>query len=201
MRLTFVRRSQNRKTGPIPISMSPEVTCPSSRPLRRNGCYAKYGPLGWHWDRLSSGETGISWKAFLEAVRGLPEGELWRHNVAGDLPGDGAKINIPMLAQLVEANRGRRAFTYTHKPASAENLAAIRDANRLGFTINLSANILEEADELARKKAGPVVVILRADAAFRVLEPTPEGRKVGSPKSEVGWRRDSEPRGARVGRV
>ena len=74
-------------------------------------------------------------------------------------------INPRMLAELVTANRGKRGFTYSHRHASPENLAAIRDANRQGFTINLSASTLEEADALARKKAGPVVVILRANAA------------------------------------
>ena len=69
MRVSFVRLSQNRKTGPMAISMSPKATCPATCPLRRNGCYAEYGLLGWHWDRLSNGETGISWREFLEAVR------------------------------------------------------------------------------------------------------------------------------------
>ena len=178
MRVTFVRSSKNRKTGPIPISVSPKTSCPPSCLLRGNGCYAEYVQLGWHWNRLSSGETGISWKAFLDAVRGLPRHELWRHNVAGDLPGNGDKINAKKLAELVTANRGKRGFTYTHKHLSSENLTAIRAANRSGFTINLSASTLEEADALARKKAGPVVVILRADAAYHHVEQTPEGRKV-----------------------
>ena len=50
--LTDRHRAGNRKTGPIPISLNPKATCPPSCPLRRNGCYAEYGPLGWHWDRL-----------------------------------------------------------------------------------------------------------------------------------------------------
>ena len=83
-----------------------------------------------------------------------------------------------MLAELVDANRGKRGFTYSHKHASPENLAAIRNANRQGFTINLSADTLEEADKLARKKAGPVVVILPADAACNHVDRTPDGRKV-----------------------
>ncbi len=62
--------------------------------------------------------------------------------MAGDLPGHGDRIDTLMLAELVEASRGRRGFTYSHKPASRENLAEIRRANRKGFTINLSANTL-----------------------------------------------------------
>src|SRR5207253_1314449 len=111
------------KTGPIPVSMSPRATCPISCPLRGNGCYAEYGPVSWHWNRLSNGETGIAWKAFLAEVRRLPKDTLWRHNVAGDLPGRGDKINTRLLAELVEANRGKRGFTYTHKSPSQENLA------------------------------------------------------------------------------
>ena len=178
MRMTFVRVSENRKTGPIPVSMSPRATCPSSCPLRSSGCYADHGPLGWHWDRLSSGETGISWSDFLSEVRRLPKGTLWRHNVAGDLPGYGDKVDTTRLAELVEANRGKSGFTYTHKAPTPKNLDVIRSANRAGFTINLSANTLQEADALARKKAGPVVVILPADAAYNHVDRTPEGRKV-----------------------
>jgi hypothetical protein len=66
----------------------------------------------------------------------------------------------------------------SHKHATPDNLAAIRAANLNGFTINLSANTLEEADTLARRKAGPVVVILPSDAAYHHVERTPEGRKV-----------------------
>jgi hypothetical protein len=80
MRVAFFRSSGNRKTGPIPISISPKVTCPPSCPVRANGCYAEHEPLGWHWNRLSSGETGTSWRVFLQAVRRLPKPALWRHN-------------------------------------------------------------------------------------------------------------------------
>jgi len=126
----------------------------------------------------SSGETGVSWQAFLQAVRNFPEHALWRHNVSGDLPGNGEKINRKMLADLVSANTGKRSFTYSHKHATQDNLAAIRAANRTGFTINLSANTLEDSDTLARKKASPVIVILPADSASRHVEHIPEGRNV-----------------------
>src|SRR5262245_1026823 len=178
MRVAFVRVSANRKTGPIPVSMSPRRTCPTSCPLRQNGCYAEHGPLSWHWNRLSDGRTGITWHAFLEAIRRLPKGTLWRHNVAGDLPGRGDKVDAEMLADLVEANSGRRGFTYTHKPPMRANLSAIRAANRAGFTINLSADDLVEADELVEKKAGPVVVILPAGAAHNHVQYSPERRRV-----------------------
>jgi hypothetical protein len=104
---------------------------------------------------------------------------LWRHNVAGDLPGNGDKINATMLAELVTANRGKRGFTYTHKHLSAENLTAIRAANRSDFTI-LSANTLEEADALARKKAGPVVLILRPMPRITMSSRPPKAERSSS---------------------
>ena len=77
---------------------------------------------------------------------------------------------------LVAANAGRRGFTYTHKPATADNLAQIKAANAAGFTINLSANDLTHADVLADTGAGPVVTILPIDAGAK--NRTPAGRLV-----------------------
>jgi len=71
---------------------------------------------------------------------------LWRHNEAGDLPGEGDDIDVPKLRALVQANRGKRGFTYTHKPVldNPQNAVAIKCANQNGFTVNLSADSIEE---------------------------------------------------------
>lgn len=100
---------------------------------------------------------------------------MWRHNQAGDLPGEGDAINRDKLRELVRANGKRRGFTYTHKPATRGNLAAIRAANKAGFTINLSADNLTEADTLAETGL-PVVVVLPSDTRKAVK--TPDGRTV-----------------------
>jgi hypothetical protein len=174
--------SSNVKTGPIPVSTSPDSTCPPSCPLRGNGCYAKQGPLAWHWRRVSSGERGTSWGKFTAAIAELPTGQLWRHNQAGDLPGEGDDIDARMLSQLVRANQGKRGWTYTHKPVVGDspqasgNRASVRFANRNGFRVNLSADNLTEADELADVDCGPVVVVLPSDSPHTVR--TPAGRKV-----------------------
>lgn len=169
-------RSENSKTGPIPVSTSSAKTCPSSCTLRNNGCYAEYGPIAWFWDRVTHGEVGMEFKDFLQAISRLPQGQLWRHNQAGDLPGRSNRIDPAMLAALVNANRGRRGFTFTHKPPTPENLKAIRSANAGGFTINLSANSPAHADVLAGTKAGPVVTVLPKDAPLTSY--TPKGRKI-----------------------
>jgi hypothetical protein len=159
--LTFV--SRNEKTGPIPVSTTSQFSCPSDCPLNSGrGCYAETGPLKLFWDKVTNATDGYSFAAFLIAVDGLPHGQLWRHNQAGDLPGEGNEIDAVALAQLVKANKGKRGFTYTHKPVigNAANSAAIKSANDNGFTINLSGDNLSDADTLAALDIGPVVTVL-----------------------------------------
>ena len=171
----LTRVSANAKTGPIPVSTTEANTCPPSCPLRDKGCYAKGGPLGLHWGAVSQRKRGMDWGAFCAEIASLPRGTLWRHNQSGDLPGEGERIDAGELLALVEANKGRKGFTYTHKHR-AENLDLIRAANALGFTVNLSANNLAHADSLAETGAGPVCVLLPHDVTRNTL--TPQGRKV-----------------------
>lgn len=181
----FTRVSGNSKTGPIPVSMSEKATCPDTCPLKHGGCYASGGPINLHWLRLSAGKTGILWADFLKEVKRLPRLQLWRHNQAGDLPGENNSVDTVALASLVDANKGKRGFTYTHKPTLkgqadaktiAENKKAIEQANKGGFTVNLSADTLGEADELASLGIAPVVTLLPATQTKNTV--TPNGRKV-----------------------
>lgn len=143
--------------------------------MNGNGaCYAASGPLRIHWDKVTSGERGSD---VLGAIRKLPEGQLWRHNQSGDLQGDGDKLDTRALAELVRANKGKRGFTYTHKPLrSVAERAAVKKANAQGFTVNLSANNLVHADALADLAIAPVVVLLPADQTTNTV--TPKNRTV-----------------------
>lgn len=174
-------KSGNIKTGPIPVTTSGNETCPDACPLKVGGCYAKGGPLGIHWAKVSSRDRGSSIDVLATQIKSFPDGQLWRHNQAGDLPGLSDSIDVDELAKIVDANTGRRGWTYTHKPIqgdtnqSTSNRAAVRHANVNGFTVNLSANNLAHADELADLKAGPVVAIVPENAPDTVY--TPAGRK------------------------
>jgi hypothetical protein len=168
-------KSNNAKTGPIPVSTTEARTCPPSCPWREKVCYAKHGPLGLHWRAVSERKRGMAWAEFCETVRAFPEGTLWRHNQSGDLPGEGESIDAEELSALVSANQGKKGFTYTHKRGK-ENFRLIRSANLAGFTVNLSANSLEDADTLAETGAGPVCVVLALSQSTNTL--TPSGRKV-----------------------
>jgi hypothetical protein len=169
-------QSSNSKVGPVPVSTSSNATCPSSCPLKNNGCYASSGALRFHWDKVSKGLRGEDWKGFLAQIKTLAYGQFWRHNQAGDLPGVGNKIDTKKLAELVQANQGRKGYTYTHKPATKENAEAIKQANEKGFTINLSANSLAQADELKALNIGPVVAIISSEFKGHKGE-TPKGNR------------------------
>jgi hypothetical protein len=141
----------------------------------RDACYAASGPLALHWSAVSAGTRGTSWGQFCESIAALPDGQLWRHNQAGDLPQVGGTVDAVKLGQLVAANQGKRGFTYSHH-RDAASLAWIRHANEWGFTVNLSANDLHDADALADTGAGPVVVVLPSTQTENTT--TPAGRKV-----------------------
>jgi hypothetical protein len=180
----LVLKSRNAKVGPIPVSTTSAATCPDACPLKAAGCYADGGPLAMHWRAVTEGKRGVEWPAFVASIAALPEGQLWRHNQAGDLPGQGDAIDIIAMGALIDANIGKRGFTYTHKPVADGyrrahgNRAMIAAANMHGFTVNLSANNLAHADTLAALDIGPVVVVQDATEGERHDTVTPEGRAV-----------------------
>tara|TARA_R110000868_G_scaffold169209_1_gene404160 strand:- start:1913 stop:2578 length:666 start_codon:yes stop_codon:yes gene_type:complete len=175
MNVHFTLKSSNAKTGPIPVSTTTKESCPPDCAMRAE-CYAASGPLALHWAKVTAGERGTDWATFTQSIAQLPDGQLWRHNQAGDLPVTPAGTVDPVkLGQLVHANSGRRGFTYTHH-RDAQSIDWIRHANAWGFTVNLSANNLADADTLADHKAGPVVVVLPSDTTKNTR--TPAGRPV-----------------------
>ena len=174
MQVHLTPKSANAKTGPIPVSTTTGASCPTDCAMR-DECYAATGPLALHWAAVSTGTRGTDWPTFTASIAALPGGQLWRHNQAGDLPQSGGTIDAVKLGQLVAANTGRRGFTYSHH-RDAESINWIRHANNWGFTVNLSANDLADADMLADHAAGPVVVVLPSTQTTNTT--TPNGRPV-----------------------
>lgn len=171
----FPAKSKNSKTGLL-TSTSSSNTCPHTCPLRGKGCYARYGNLGRVWAKVDSGELHTPLHQFLQRIRDLPEGTLWRHNQAGDLPGPGNRIDAIDLKFIVDANRGRRGFTYTHKPLNKTNVALIKKANAEGFTINCSVESLARVDAVMDMGL-PAAVLLPKNTEAATLK-TPAGRTV-----------------------
>ena len=179
-------KSSNRKTGPIPVSTTSSDSCPDSCPLKweldpetleavltaegkkkEGPCYAPKGKLGMHWRKVDDGTRGIPWGAFLDKIRAIGAGLLRRHNQAGDLPGVDEFLDTVKVQQLTAANGDSDGFTYTHKrEALLEQpgaLQAVLDANRDGFTINVSCDTLEQVDQFTALGL-PAVLVLPEDS-------------------------------------
>ena len=166
MWVSLSMKSGNRKTGPIPVSMTEKGSCPSECPLKDTDCYARFSYLGLHWNKVGV-TLGDNWTRFCARVRRFTDGQLWRHNASGDLPQNKkGKIHRSKLRQLISAARHTRCWTYTHyDPLDRHNAECIREANASsGMTVNLSADTLSQADEYSALNIGPVVVTLSADA-------------------------------------
>lgn len=173
MKYHFIRQSGNSKTGPIPVTYSERETCPPSCPHYRADCYAEDFYTRMAWDKVPA--RGGTLAELCASIEALPAGQLWRMNVAGDLPGQGEDLDPVALGEIVRANIGRRGFTYTHKK-SPDALHWVAHANAWGFTVNLSADDAGDADALAETGAGPVCAIVPSDTPEKSY--TPAGRTI-----------------------
>lgn len=162
-------RSGNAKTGPIPVSTTTMASCPATCPMA-SACYAKHGKQAIHWRKVTSGERGADWATFCAAVAKIRPGQLWRHNVSGDLPHAYGAIDRASLEALVAANAGKRGFTYSHhivrgnSRIAAWNRLRIKRATRAGFTINASCETLQQADEAIANGMHAVAVVPHDEA-------------------------------------
>ena len=176
----FVKLSSNSKIGKIPATNSSRLTCPDSCPFKLNGCYADGYYTSLNWNKVTSGERGSEWPEFLASIKAIKPAQLWRHNVSGDLrPTANNKelIDSKALTELATANSDSRGFAYTHYKPSKHNIAAIRKANKLGFTVNLSANSVAQSIEY--KKAFPdLPVVTVAPSDIDIETRTIDGVKV-----------------------
>lgn len=174
-RVIWAPKSNNAKLGGIGAAIITAETCPPSCSFYGNGCYAELGQSKHHWARAQ--DKGLTWEAFLNEIRALPHGALWRYGVSGDLPGVGEALDHERFRSLVSANSGARGFGFTHKPLDGHGDAAhVRQANLRGFTINLSADGLEHADARAALGVAPVAIVVPRDAPVKMR--TPGGRPV-----------------------
>jgi len=168
----LVAKSGNAKTGPIPVSTTERASCPTSCAFY-SGCYASHGHTRINWAKVP--ERGGPWAAFVGKVAALPDGQLWRHNEAGDLVHVDGVIHAPALRALVQANSGKRGYTYTHHRLTPANVRALRDANAGGFTVNVSCETPAQAD-IARAAGLPAVLVVSEPPAKGAT--TPDGHPI-----------------------
>jgi hypothetical protein len=128
-----------------------------------------------HWKKVF--ERGVQWIDFCKKILDLPSGQLWRHNQAGDFYHDNGIIDQSCVKALVDANKGKLGYTYTHHDMGIEeNREIVSHCNQNGFTVNLSADNLKEADEFVSLEIAPVCVILPWDTNKNLA--TPGGNRI-----------------------
>lgn len=155
-------KSKNGKTGEIVVSTTSRDSCSPTCPLLGDkGCYNEAGfHTRLHWDAITAGKRGLPPIDFIDLVRNLKPGQLFRHNIGGDLWHTGGVIRADLLQQLAAATKHlKAAWTYTHHLRSKTNLSAVKMATNMGFTVNLSTEVRSEAATFA-KKGFPVVCIV-----------------------------------------
>ena len=177
MQVHLTLKSSNTKTGKIPVSTTSKHSCPDTCSFKAGGCYALDYHLNMHWNKVTSEERGTDWSTFCTTVSGFKPNQLWRHNQAGDLPGQNNLIDSAKLKALVQANHGKRGFTYTHYPRVGQNAIAIKQANAQGFTINASTESVAEADQ-AYNEGYPTTVVLEGHSDSVSTFKTPSGNTV-----------------------
>ena len=177
-RVTITAISGNSKTGPITTTRTERPSCPTTCAFFNAGCYATLGRERMQWDRLNRNETGVSWSEFLTAIRRIvPNGVLWRHNTAGDLPHNNGDIDYLALKGLINANKGKKGFTYSHHILNQHNVIALQNANGLGFTVNASCESVDDADRVMSEHNIPAVAVVNSEESRRFFTTT-NGRKV-----------------------
>jgi len=178
LRFHLTRESGNRKTGKIPVTTSSRATCSPSCPFLHNGCYADGGgPLRLHWEKVTTGERGVSFAQHFADLASLPAQQLTRLHQAGDLPHVRGRISRRFIRGIVAACRNLKAYTYTHHALNlGENLSLIRYANRQGLTINVSTETESAADH-AIASGLPAVLAVDSDET-RDTWHTPAGNVV-----------------------
>ena len=182
MLVHITKKSANAKTGAMPVTTTEESSCPKSCPhLQSGGCYAKSGPVSWHWNKVSKGLRGGTWDELTTYVSKLKAGQLWRHNQAGDFfsteQGSKEYIRLDLLKSLVDANKsaGAKGYTYTHHELHTHNLEAIKYSNANGFTVNASCESMTQADDAIAQGVPAVCVV---DSTKPVPARTPAGTRV-----------------------
>jgi len=165
------------KLGGIAATTTSRSTCPDNCSLKKNGCYGDQHPMRFHWDKVSSGARGTGIDEHCDQLQSLDDEALWRAFQVGDCPGDGTLINAEDFTKIVAANEGRKGFGFSHySPLIEHNADLFAMATVMGFTLNLSAETLEQADAYYDLGIAPVVTLLPINQTKPLK--TPKGRHV-----------------------
>ncbi len=196
MKVLFIKKSSNSKVGRLPVTITESASCPKTCPHINGNCYAKTGPQSWIWSKVDKGTAGknlTDWDGLANNIKALPAGQPWRMNTSGDIPHFDGLIRLDLLKQLIEANKGRKGWTYSHHILNTHNTEALKSATAKGFTINASTETLSDADAAMNKGLNACSIISSDNphliaysslkdrkTYYKVSQPikTPAGRRV-----------------------
>ena len=159
---SFTKKTANAKLGRgMSATYSSSNTCPKACPFLKNGCYASEGfYTRLHWQKIDSGERGITFNELIKKIKALKENSTLRLNVAGDLPGNNNKISPTYLNKYIEATRHIKAYTYTHYPIHIHNnLKLLKQANNSNLVINVSTECENDAIKSVENNLPTVLVV------------------------------------------
>lgn len=162
MKVLFIKKSSNKKVGSLPVTITEAASCPKTCPHINGNCYGKTGPQSWIWAKVNKGTAGKNlsgWDEFCKKISALPAGQPWRHNTTGDLFHVDGLIRLDLLKKLIDANRGKRGWTYSHHLLNTHNTEALKYATNNEFTINASCETLEQSDKALNKGLNAACIV------------------------------------------
>ena len=155
VKILYVPRSSNKKTGDISQTYSAPVTCSLSCPFKGNGCYGENFTTKIHWRQANCTE-----KTLVKTMEEKGHTRIVRHNVAGDMckPGTG-DLDPALIHDLVKAWKatGVTAYTYTHADKTTRNFSIVKRAIEKGFIISVSCESLDQV-KACHENAVPAVL-------------------------------------------
>jgi hypothetical protein len=155
-------KSSNIKVGGIPVSTTESTTCSTSCPFYGAGCYAKNGPMLWHWKKVDNKKYKnlTDWSGLCDFISTLKAGSPMRLQQAGDLPNLNENIVKDKIDQLIKVAADKNVWTYSHLPRNKHNYSILKNANKAnGLTINSSCETLQQVDEVIDQGIPAALVI------------------------------------------
>lgn len=158
-------QSANSKTGKVSATYAAQQTCPSSCPLRGQGCYAEGGMVGMQTRRLNASRQAkratMEELAMAEAkgIRKLTGRLPLRIHVVGDATTNQAATILGLAAGEHRAKHGQPVWTYTHAWRSVSR------SSWAGVSVLASCESTKDAKVAIAKGYAAAIVVERHESA------------------------------------
>lgn len=163
MNFRFIKKSGNRKTGPISIVSADSSTCWDGCPFR-DCCYRNCGWL--RKQAMDLDKSGKTLNQICNEINKLLNNSILRYGDIGDLPNRRGELHEKSCNKLVLVSKNKKCFSYTHLPPKRKNAKIIKQMNANGFCVNISAEGSGiRVDSAVALDIAPVVTILPGNMA------------------------------------